>query len=52
MPETLEALLQRIDAEERTLVLASFTNDDALALGSALVEKARARGLPVEPQQV
>ncbi|HEY3444810.1 MAG TPA: heme-degrading domain-containing protein [Myxococcales bacterium] len=47
MPENLEALLQRIGAEEKTLVFSSFTNDDALALGQLLMEKARSRALPV-----
>ncbi|MGC4121902.1 MAG: heme-degrading domain-containing protein [Myxococcales bacterium] len=47
MSESLEAQLKRIDAEEKTLVFASFTNDDAWALGQRLAEKARARSLPV-----
>ena len=47
MPETLEEQLQRIDAEGKTLVFASFDNDDSLALGTLLVEKARTRSLAV-----
>lgn len=47
MSETLEHELKRVEAEERELVLDSFDNDDALELGLALVEKARARQLPV-----
>ncbi len=47
MAETLEQELKRVEAEERELVLDSFDNDDALTLGLALVEKARARKLPV-----
>ena len=47
MAETLEAELKRVEAEERELTLGSFDNDDALELGLALVEKARARKLPV-----
>jgi uncharacterized protein (UPF0303 family) len=43
----LEAERRRVDAEEQELVLDRFTNDDALALGLALAERARARGLPV-----
>jgi uncharacterized protein (UPF0303 family) len=47
MSETLEQELKRVEAEERELVLESFDHDDALQLGLALVEKARARRLPV-----
>jgi uncharacterized protein (UPF0303 family) len=47
MAETLEQELKRVEAEERELVLASFDNEDALELGLSLVEKARARQLPV-----
>jgi uncharacterized protein (UPF0303 family) len=47
MAEPLEHELKRVEAEERELVLDSFDNDDALTLGLALVEKARARKLPV-----
>jgi uncharacterized protein (UPF0303 family) len=47
MSETLEQELKRVEAEERELVLDSFDNDDALTLGLALVEKARAGKLPV-----
>src|SRR5882672_550373 len=38
---------QRVEAEERDLVFARFTNDDALELGLLLAEKARARELPI-----
>jgi len=38
---------QRVEAEERDLVFEGFSNDDALALGLLLVEKARARNLAV-----
>jgi len=47
MSESIEQERQRIEAEEKTLVFESFTNDDAIALGVALVEKARARSLPI-----
>lgn len=38
---------QRVESEERELVFDSFTNDDALALGLAIVDKARERRLPI-----
>ncbi len=47
MAESLEHELKRVEAEERELVLDSFDNEDALELGLALVEKARARKLPI-----
>lgn len=47
MSESLEAQLARVDAEEKALAFPSFTNDDALALGMLLVEKARGRSLAV-----
>ncbi len=47
MAETLEQELRRVEAEERELVLDSFDNDDAMDLGLALEEKARARKLPI-----
>ena len=47
MAETLEEELKRVEAEERELVLESLDHEDALELGLALVEKARARNLPV-----
>ncbi len=47
MAETLEQELKRVEAEERELVLDSFDHQDALDLGLALVEKARARNLPI-----
>ncbi len=45
--ETLEQLSQRIQAEEQALVFPSFDHADALALGLSLVEKGRARALPI-----
>ncbi len=47
MAETPEEELKRVEAEERELVLDSFDNEDALELGLSLVEKARARQLPI-----
>jgi uncharacterized protein (UPF0303 family) len=47
MAETLEQELARVQAEERELVLESLDHDDALQLGLALVEMARARELPI-----
>lgn len=47
MAEDLSQELKRVEAEERELVLESFDHDDALTLGLALVEKARARNLPI-----
>lgn len=47
MAETLEQELNRVESEERELVLDTFDNEDALDLGLALVEKARARKLPI-----
>jgi uncharacterized protein (UPF0303 family) len=36
---------RRVEAEERELRWEAFSNDDALAVGLAVVEKARARGV-------
>src|SRR5512140_951824 len=47
MAETTEQERQRIEAEEQALVFESFTNDEAIALGLLLVEKGRARRLPI-----
>jgi uncharacterized protein (UPF0303 family) len=47
MAQSLEQELKRVEAEERELVLPSFDHDDALELGLAIVEKARARSLPI-----
>jgi uncharacterized protein (UPF0303 family) len=47
MTGTLEEELHRVEADERTLVLGGFDHEDALELGLSLVERARARGLPV-----
>lgn len=45
--EEVQQALQRAEAEERELVFPSFSNEDALALGLALVELARGRGQAV-----
>ena len=42
--------LAELTAEEDELQLSRFTNDDAWTLGSALVTRARAEGLPVAIQ--
>jgi uncharacterized protein (UPF0303 family) len=47
MATDLDEERQRVEAEERDLVFARFTNDDALELGLLLAEKARARKLPI-----
>lgn len=47
MATDLEQERQRVAAEERDLVFARFTNDDALELGLLLAGKARARQLPI-----
>jgi uncharacterized protein (UPF0303 family) len=44
---TIESELRRVEAGTKDLVWERFSNDDALALGLAVVEKARARGLGV-----
>src|SRR3954452_9089775 len=46
MTDTFPSVAE-LDAEERDLQLASFTNDDAWELGSALVAAARRDGAPV-----
>ena len=46
MTETLPSYPELV-AEEKELQFASFTNDDAWALGCALVEAAREQGAPV-----
>ncbi|MFP7760337.1 heme-degrading domain-containing protein [Marisediminicola sp. LYQ134] len=43
----IAARIAEVEAQERDLVLARFTNDDAWQLGSTLVGLARDRGLPV-----
>ena len=47
METGLEQERQRVAAEERELVFARFTNDDALELGLLLAGKARDRQLPI-----
>ena len=47
MTTDTQALIARIEAQERTLVFPGFSNDDAWALGSILVELARERMLAV-----
>ncbi|MFJ6216465.1 heme-degrading domain-containing protein [Streptomyces sp. NPDC092296] len=46
-PTDLAELIQRIEDEERRLVLTRFDNDDAWRLGCTLTELARTRRLPV-----
>lgn len=43
----LLALVRELEAEEARLVFPGFDNDDAFALGSMLVDRARERALPV-----
>ncbi len=45
--DDVQALIARVQDQERRLVLPSFTHDDAWALGTMLVGTARERGLPV-----
>lgn len=47
MTDDIQALIARIEAQERTLAFRGFSNDDAWALGSILVELARERVLAV-----
>ncbi|MET3767917.1 uncharacterized protein (UPF0303 family) [Marisediminicola sp. UYEF4] len=47
MTDDIQALIARIEAQERALVFHGFSNDDAWALGSILVELARERVLAV-----
>lgn len=57
-PDDLAALIASVEADERDLVLRTFTHDDAWRLGCLLVELADERDLPVTidvrkgPQQV
>jgi uncharacterized protein (UPF0303 family) len=46
-PERDAPTLDEVAEQERTLLFARFTNDDAWALGSAFVAEARRQGLPV-----
>ena len=43
----LESLVAKLEAEEAELRFPSFSNEDALALGTAIAELARSRGLSV-----
>ncbi|HWK91729.1 MAG TPA: heme-degrading domain-containing protein [Luteimicrobium sp.] len=45
--DDLSATLAALQDQERELVFRTFTNDDAWRLGSLIVERARAGGLPV-----
>ena len=47
MTTEIQTLIASIEAQERSLVFRGFSNDDAWALGSILVELARARALAV-----
>ncbi len=46
-PDTAVPTVEELEAQERRLVFRRFTNDDAWALGSLLVELARERQAPV-----
>ncbi|MFE1023034.1 heme-degrading domain-containing protein [Streptomyces sp. NPDC058818] len=46
-PDTAVPTVAELEAQERRLVFRRFTNDDAWALGSLLVELARERQAPV-----
>ncbi|MGC9376193.1 heme-degrading domain-containing protein [Streptomyces sp. MH13] len=46
-PGTAAPTVEELEAQERRLVFRRFTNDDAWALGSLLVELARERRAPV-----
>jgi uncharacterized protein (UPF0303 family) len=43
----LESLIARVEAEEAELRFPSFSNEEAVALGASIAEKARSRGLAV-----
>lgn len=43
----LEAAIARVEAEEAELRFPSFSNAEAIALGAAIAERARSRGLAV-----
>ncbi len=47
MPDELTDLIARLEQQERELVLATFTHDDAWRLGTLLVSLATERDLPV-----
>jgi uncharacterized protein (UPF0303 family) len=42
--DELESLIAKLEAQEAELLFPSFSNDQAIALGMAIVEKARSRG--------
>jgi uncharacterized protein (UPF0303 family) len=43
----LESLIARVEAEEAELRFSTFSNEEAIALGALIAEKARSRGLAV-----
>jgi uncharacterized protein (UPF0303 family) len=43
----LESLIAEVEAQEAELRFPSFSNDEAVALGASIAEKARSRGLAV-----
>jgi len=43
----LESAIARVEAEEAELLFPSFSNDEAIALGASIAERARSRGLAV-----
>jgi Uncharacterized conserved protein len=45
--EELESTIAGVEAEEAELLFPSFSNDEAIALGASIAERARAAGLAV-----
>lgn len=45
--EELESTIAGVEAEEAELLFPSFSNDEAIALGASIAEKARSAGLAV-----
>lgn len=43
----LDELISRLEEEEKGLRFASFSNDDAIAVGEAILSRARERGLAI-----
>ena len=43
----LESLIAQVEAQESELRFPSFSNDEAIALGAAIAERARSKGLAV-----